>query len=120
MLPSTLPKCYGLFDLESELCAQCLANHECFQASLRISSDERRINFLKAIDIPKDKKRMILATCVKFGIPTTYHSSKYGRDFTVTEENLNEFYNIDCLLTTKSALLKFLTANVEVNNETGQ
>jgi hypothetical protein len=62
--------------------------------------------------IPKDKKRMILAVCQKYGIATSYYSKVEKRNIEVTEEGLDEFHNIDLLLCTKDALTKLLTAEL--------
>lgn len=116
--PVKTPSCFGLlFDPATVECPACLLNGECKELSKRIKDPGQRLP-VKDIDIdpdlPKDKKSLILAVCKKYGIEPTWRDRKQGSDeVIITEENVGDFFNIDFLITTKTALRIFLSTKIE-------
>lgn len=107
-----VPECYGhLHNPRDEQCMACLLNPQCKQA---MSKPKTAVGTaLGQVDIPTDKKSMILLVCHKYGIPATYSSKKFECDIEITEENKEEFHNLDFLLTNKFALTRLLEAPLE-------
>lgn len=107
--PAKVPDCYGnLYDSAVEACQACLLNTDCKKAQSKPRAAEDT-----DVQIPDDKKSLILAVCKKFGIPTSYYSNRAKVTYEVTEENKEEFFNLDLLITSKPALEKLLRAKLE-------
>ena len=110
--PVKVPPCYGhLYSLTDKSCMACLLNSDCAKAKERpkvpqnVDSEEA--------DLPKDKKRLILAVCHKYGVSTEYTPRGGNVPMEITEESVDDFFNLDFLLTTKPALKKLLTARMD-------
>ena len=103
-----LPRCYGLlYDEDETACQTCLIQDVCKKA---MDNDERTLTptTTKITTIPKERRRLVLAVCKKYGISTSYTSRKTKETYDITEENVKEFFNLDFLVVSKSALVKLL------------
>ena len=101
-IPKKVPACYGhLYDISTEQCQQCLINHGCEKAMESPAFSAPKAE--EVADLPKGKKPLILAICRKYGIDPVY-KSRDGNVYEVTEENMEDYDNLDFLLTNKQAL----------------
>ena len=83
----------------------CLHNENCSKA---IQLEKAPIGLITK-ELPSAKKALILMVCHRFGIPTKYVSKgENRREIDVTFENIDEFHNLDFLITTKEALTAML------------
>ena len=99
-----VPKCYGLLFSDTE-CAHCLIGMDCKKATTQPRVVVEREEAPQAV--PTDKKQLILAVCAKFGIPTRYTPKGKSEPIEVTLENVETFFNLDFLITSKDALTRF-------------
>ena len=107
MIRGRVPDCYGhLYDQENMFCQQCLIQYPCGEAA-KVKKAPTHTH-PGSMELPKDKKSLVLEVCRKYGISTLYRSRKTGDEYEVTEENAKDFFNLDFLLTSKDALLKLL------------
>lgn len=111
-----IPPCYGhLFEVKNEQCMACLHQVNCKQAM-----EKPKLAIGEKADLgemPKDKKSQILIICKKFGISTAYTPKPIKgvpqAEVIITEENKNDFFNLDFLLTTKTALKRLFEVGLE-------
>lgn len=112
-IPARMPDCYGLLhDLESEDCACCLIRKQCESAMDSPKIPKTQILQDEESDAPKNKKLLTLAVLRKFGIPAMIKGKESDSPVEITEENLDNFYSIECVLTTKAALNILLKAKL--------
>ena len=110
--PARVPSCYGhLYDPTHESCMACLLNKQCLEAS-KLDKTPLGASPTDVGKLPNSKKELILMVCHKFGISTRYCSKgKVRQEVDVTRENMDEFHNLDFLITTKEAMTKLLIHN---------
>lgn len=107
------PICFGLAnDNTTEECQACLVQLECCRAKFAPKRAKELAQHDAEVDLPTEKRLLILAVCEKYGIPTTY-TDRAGKDWTITKENYSGWSNLDFILTSKDALRKLLTAKLE-------
>lgn len=117
--PVKIPRCYGLLlDMSLEDCQQCLLNESCSSAMKRGPLKQSDITLNNpAKNEPTSKKLLALAVVRKYGLPAVIHSRKWG-ELELTEQTLDDFYNIDCFLTSIPALQILLRAKLTPSEDT--